>query len=72
MAEQLKVEGGPSVTVVPTTNAAKTATLTFAKQEEIDAYDVLLKGAEDKDYSLSKYLVRLLLGKETNPLSVSK
>ncbi len=66
MAEQLKVEGGPSVAVVPTTTA-KTATLTFAKPEEINVYSLLVDAAEEKDYSLSKYIVRILIGKESLP-----
>ncbi len=66
MAEQLKVEGGPSVAVVPT-SAVKTATLTFSKEDEVNTYEILVEAAAEKDYSLSKYIVRILTGKEKFP-----
>jgi hypothetical protein len=76
MAE-LKVEGGVD------TNAAKaaltnnkkaaenvkTVCLTFSKSDELDVYDSLATAAEDKDYSLSKFIVRVLTGKETLNIS---
>jgi hypothetical protein len=54
--------------VVPTTPTSKSATLTFAKPfakpEEIKVYNALLEAADEKDYSLSKFIVRVLTGKE--------
>jgi hypothetical protein len=64
MSAELKVTGGPSVAVVPTTPTSKSATLTFAKPDEIKVYNALLEAADEKDYSLSKFIVRVLTGKE--------
>lgn len=44
---------------------AKSVTLTFIKPEEIEAFNDLLELADEKDYSLSKFIVRVLTGKET-------
>ena len=72
-ARELKIEGGPTTTIVPTTTTgSKSATLTFAKPDEIAIYEELVNAAEEKDYSLSKYIVRLLTGKEPFPLLSEK
>lgn len=46
-------------------STAKSVTLTFIKPEEIEAFNDLLELADEKDYSLSKFIVRVLTGKET-------
>lgn len=45
-------------------STAKSVTLTFIKPEEIVAFNELLERADEKDYSLSKFIVRVLTGKE--------
>lgn len=69
MAEAaLKIEGGPTTTIVPTTTtASKSATLTFAKPDELAIYDLLVQLADEHDYSLSKFIVRVLTDKEELP-----
>jgi hypothetical protein len=66
MAE-LEVKGGNTTATAIARDAAKsqTVTLTFSKPDEVVVYNELLKAAEDKDYSLSKYIVRVLTGKES-------
>lgn len=66
--EPLEIKGGPSVSVVPTTTtASKSATLTFAKPDELAIYDLLVQLADEHDYSLSKFIVRVLTDKEELP-----
>lgn len=66
---EMKIEGGPTTTIVPTTTtASKSATLTFAKPDELAIYEALVLMAEDRDYSLSKFIVRILTGKESMPV----
>ncbi len=42
-----------------------TCNLTFAKADEIAMYRELVEAAKEKDYTPSKFIVRVLMGKET-------
>lgn len=43
----------------------KTLTLTFTKEAEIELYRQLEAEADEKDYSVPTYVMRVLLGKES-------
>ena len=66
MAE-LKVQGGPDTGAIASGKGPKalTVALTFVKPDEVEVYNSLQKLADEKDYTLSKLIVRVLTGKET-------
>lgn len=62
-----KKSGNGDGSTTPNTNA-KTVSLTFSTPDELDAYASFAQAAEEDDRSINSYLVRVLIGKEENPI----
>ena len=53
------------------TTGAKTVSLTFSTSDELEAYAGFADAAKADDRSINSFLVRVLIGKEDNPLLTS-